>query len=259
MEACPLCLAPIRSLGTVTAQRTKRQLPILECVRCGSLFNHSGYREDERAQRADATFLDGCFGSSFGYYSDLIRTTLRLRPEIRTHLDIGCGSGALLAAGEKNGLRSTGLDLNPFVIQVAQRRQLDARCAPLEMNRGGATYDLVTCDQVLEHVEEPRGFLEMIASHVSDRGVVFLNAPFRPGTMLTKAYLKKQDAFGSPFFDNDVHINHFSREAMRTVVKDLVGASSVTPFYGARNRWSRRVMWAASFLSRTARGFLYVA
>ena len=35
----------------------------------------------------------------------------------------------------------------------------------------------------------------------------------------------------------------------------LIGASAEIPFYGVRNSWTRRLMWAASRLSQTARGF----
>jgi SAM-dependent methyltransferase len=257
VTACPLCGAEVRPIGTVDAQRTNRQLPIVECTSCKSLFNHSGYREEESILRSDAERLDGHFDASFSYYVDVIRRVQRLRATVRTHLDVGCGSGALLAAGEANGLTSTGVDLNPYAIEVARRRKLDARCERLAINTSGPRYDLVTCDQVLEHVEDPRAFLQMLASYVSERGVLFLNAPFRPGRLLTQVYLRKQDAFGSPFFDNDVHINHVSRTAMMTVVKELVGARIVVPFYGVRNSWPRRAIWAAARLSRTARGFLY--
>lgn len=248
----------MRSIGRVEAQRTNRQLPLFECTSCGSLFNHSGYREEESVLRSDAERLDVHFDASYSYYVELVRRIKERLPAIRTHLDVGCGSGALVAAAQANGLTSRGVDLNPFAIEVARRRKLDARCERLDVNESATRYDLVTCDQVIEHVEELRAFLTMIRSHVSGGGAVFVNAPFRPGRALTQLYLRKQSAFGSPFIDNDVHINHVSREAMTTVVKELLGARSVVPFYGVRNSWPRRAMWAAARLSRTARGFLYV-
>jgi 2-polyprenyl-3-methyl-5-hydroxy-6-metoxy-1,4-benzoquinol methylase len=188
---------------------------------------------------------------------DLIKTILRLRPGIRAHLDVGCGAGSLVHAGGRRGLVSEGLDVNPFAVERAVARGLTVRCERLGPNQSGKRYDLVTCDQVLEHIDDPRSFLSILSSHVAEDGLVFLNVPYRPAAALTPFYLRYPAAWASPFIDTDVHINHLSPRAMTTLVKELLGMRWAVPFYGARNSIARFVRWGFSQALDLPRGFLY--
>jgi SAM-dependent methyltransferase len=257
LATCPLCRGQTREIGLVRGPRTGRVLPVVECADCRSLFNPSGYREQESDLRADSEYLNRHFERSSSYYLDLIKTIVKLRPGIREHLDVGCGAAPMVYAGGRRGLQSEGLDLNPFAIESAVARGLSARCERLMPNQSGKRYDLVTCDQVLEHIEDPRSFLSTLSSHVAESGMVFINVPYRPPAALTPFYLRYPRAWTSPFLDNDVHINHFSHRAMTTVVKELLGMRWLVPFYGARNNLARLVRWGLLRVLDVPRGYLY--
>lgn len=97
-----------------------------------------------------------------------------------TCLEAGCGNGLLLQliAG-RWGLRAHGLepsasyDTNPTV-PIARCTLQDF--AP-RVHGWPATYDLVTCRHVLEHVSEPDAFLRQLIALVAPGGWLYLEVP----------------------------------------------------------------------------------
>jgi SAM-dependent methyltransferase len=64
-----------------------------------------------------------------------------------TVLDLGCGTGRLLAELHDHGMPGTGIDLQPLLITWARRThpQLGLHVGDLRTARLGTTFDLVTC------------------------------------------------------------------------------------------------------------------
>ncbi len=75
-------------------------------------------------------------------------------------LEIGCGSGELLAGVRGLGWRVTGVDFDPVAAEVARRRGLDVRCGDLAGQAfAGGSFDAVTMFHLIEHVPDPRALL----------------------------------------------------------------------------------------------------
>src|SRR3984957_7175378 len=98
-------------------------------------------------------------------------------------LDVGCGGGLLCEAFARAGAHVTGIDLAPGMVEVArlhaaaENLKIDYRledahplaaCAP-------ATFDIVTCMEMLEHVPEPASTLAALARLVRPAGAVFVS------------------------------------------------------------------------------------
>lgn len=98
-------------------------------------------------------------------------------------LDVGCGGGILSESMARRGARVTGIDLGEKALGVAQLHQLesgvdvDYRCVAVEALAAeqAATYDIVTCMEMLEHVPDPASIIAACAALVKPGGQVFFS------------------------------------------------------------------------------------
>ncbi len=90
----------------------------------------------------------------------------------RRVLDAGCGGGILSEAMARRGAQVDGIDLTTQAIEVAQLHQLESglsinyRCLAIEdlAAQDPASYELVTCMELLEHVPDPAAFVTSCAA-----------------------------------------------------------------------------------------------
>jgi len=108
-----------------------------------------------------------------------------MRPlEGRRALDVGCGAGLLCEPLARLGAAVTGLDATPANIAVAQDHASKAGLV-IDYRAGGiealdaAPFDLVTCMEVIEHVEEPALFVSHLARMLRPDGLLILSTPNR--------------------------------------------------------------------------------
>lgn len=118
------------------------------------------------------------------YYGNPRQEVLALLPEparIRRLLDVGCANGAFGALVKQQlGAEVWGLELREDVAQVAAQRldrvligSASARLAELPP----AYFDCVTCNDVLEHLEDPGGVLAALRGHIAPGGHVMASLP----------------------------------------------------------------------------------
>jgi 2-polyprenyl-6-hydroxyphenyl methylase/3-demethylubiquinone-9 3-methyltransferase len=97
--------------------------------------------------------------------------------------DVGCGAGLLAEPLARLGAEVTGLDPAPENIAAArlhaegQGLAIDYRVGSVEALTG--RYDLVTSLEVIEHVNEPRAFVQGLADALADDGLLILSTPNR--------------------------------------------------------------------------------
>ena len=96
-------------------------------------------------------------------------------------LDVGCGTGNDLTAplaARLDGVQFTGADSDAASIEFARR---DHRLPNLRFEHlddlGSTTFDVVIASEVLEHVEEPRRFLDQLHDRLEPSGRVVLTVP----------------------------------------------------------------------------------
>lgn len=107
-----------------------------------------------------------------------------LRPlEGKSALDVGCGAGLLAEPLARLGARVTAVDAAVELVDVAREHaagqglEIDYRHAAVE-DLGGQ-FDLVTSMEVIEHVADPRAFLESLAERLAPGGLMILSTPNR--------------------------------------------------------------------------------
>jgi 2-polyprenyl-6-hydroxyphenyl methylase/3-demethylubiquinone-9 3-methyltransferase len=107
-----------------------------------------------------------------------------LRPlEGRRAADVGCGAGLLAEPLARLGAEVVGVDAAPENIAAAREHALgqglaiDYRVGSAEALSG--KYDLVASMEVIEHVSDPRGFVQGLATALAEDGLLILSTPNR--------------------------------------------------------------------------------
>jgi SAM-dependent methyltransferase len=150
-------------------------------------------------------------------------------------LDVGCGSGQLLTlplAKNFPDIQFTGLDEDNASIGWARSQYPPSNLRfvlPQELATD-ARFDLIIASEVIEHVEDPAGFLAWLRGHLAPGGAVFLTIPngFGPYEGITFLYqladrigLRRRVVSGGDVTDTlacSPHINFFSQRAFRRVI-----------------------------------------
>ena len=99
-------------------------------------------------------------------------------------LDIGCGGGILSDSMARKGADVTGIDLSTKALKVAQLHALEAGTkgvsyreisAEALAQEQPASFDVVTCMEMLEHVPDPASVVRACATLVKTGGWVFFS------------------------------------------------------------------------------------
>jgi len=169
-------------------------------------------------------------------------------------LEVGCGRGFFLASLEGWIADALGLELNPEAIATKATRFeiLRATIERLARERPNG-FDVVCSFQVLEHVVEPRSFLEACVRCLRPGGILALSTPNYGAATLER----REDAFDLP----PHHMGHFSAAVYRRVAERLglaVEAIEIEPRYP---RLDEPIAPAtrASLVYRAARRLSYAA
>jgi len=102
----------------------------------------------------------------------------------RRVLDVGCGGGILADAMARKGAEVLGIDLATKALKVAQLHALEAQTEGVEYREISAealaaeqpaSFDVVTCMEMLEHVPDPASIVKACATLVKPGGHVFFS------------------------------------------------------------------------------------
>ena len=100
----------------------------------------------------------------------------------RTYLDYGSGIGSGGLLFSKEGLPATLCDISTPLLTFAQwrfsQRELQATFVDLKKADPKVSVDLITCFEVLEHVQDPLALLRKFHGLLNDGGFLVVTAPF---------------------------------------------------------------------------------
>lgn len=115
-------------------------------------------------------------------------------------LDVGCGTGGMLKMLNKYG-EVVGYEPNRVAARMAQTKDFVIYQDNQNILQDKQTYDLVTCFDVLEHVNNEREFINEISLYTKKDGYLLITAP----------------ALNILWSDHDVIHHHFKRYTKRTL------------------------------------------
>jgi 2-polyprenyl-3-methyl-5-hydroxy-6-metoxy-1,4-benzoquinol methylase len=123
-------------------------------------------------------------------------------------LDVGCGCGygthLLAARGAEHAL---GVDISPDAVEFAARRYarpnlkfevMDCRLLPRRRD-----YDLITCFELIEHVEEDVAVVESLAGALAAGGVCLISTPN------ASTYVAGGEGGTNPYHAREYHESEF--------------------------------------------------
>jgi 2-polyprenyl-6-hydroxyphenyl methylase/3-demethylubiquinone-9 3-methyltransferase len=98
-------------------------------------------------------------------------------------LDVGCGGGLLAEGLARKGARVTGIDLAPAMIETARLHAAESgldihyrlQDAAVLADSSEARFDVVCCMEMLEHVPDPRSFINVLGRLIRPGGAVFVS------------------------------------------------------------------------------------
>jgi len=137
-------------------------------------------------------------------------------------LDVGCGAGDLLEAFSfyRQDLNLTGIDLSHKSIALAKKRSLkarflvgDAQALPFKDD----SFDIVTCFDVIEHVERPEAVLGEIGRILKSSGIFQAFIPTEMNRLSLEGLLLKGGWKGKEIYAG--HPHHFSLAEVKKMLK----------------------------------------
>jgi SAM-dependent methyltransferase len=162
-------------------------------------------------------------------------------------LDVGAAHGWFVQAARRRGAEASGIEPDPVVAAIAQERDVPVTVGwfPDDLP-SGAVYDVITFNDVFEHLRDPGEVLDQCLQRLGPDGCIVLNLPdvhglgFRLSRVLRRVGVRGpyerlwQVGFPSP------HLWYFSR---RGLVSLLARHGLRAAFTGSLPSLTRRGLW----------------
>ncbi len=228
--ACPLCGGDpqwLRDQNWTGRPDYKEPLTTIirwmQCSKCGHQFTW-GYHTDEAfkiifSEASAIQTASGMTGDSMEaarwQWVSLIDAVGTLRPEGRW-LDVGAGSGMLLALASECGYDVTALELRDEVAQALRRIGIEVLLDRLQdlVDMPAGLFDIISLCDVLEHMAFPVPALDAATHALSPNGVLAISCPNRDSLTW-----KQLDAEGNnPYWAEIEHFHNFSFRHIRQLL-----------------------------------------
>jgi 2-polyprenyl-3-methyl-5-hydroxy-6-metoxy-1,4-benzoquinol methylase len=187
MITCPVCHADVyaKPIMEFISSYNHKEYHLQHCKKCDlefwwpleliSEFYESGFMEEEYKNIHD---------DEKGLESNMMLFLENIPCKKGVLLDIGCGNGGFLKAAEKKGFEVVGVDLDSKNVENCRRKGLNVYKATLtelvekhpEFNQ---RFDAITFFEVLEHQDNPRGFIDNVRQLLQPGGYIGLSVPNR--------------------------------------------------------------------------------
>lgn len=222
---CPACDSP----GGADLWEVKGYM-IRRCLDCKTLY----VRDIPEKSVLDRIYADESYYSMDPQSHERIRSEHRRRFEImrglskgKSVLDVGCATGLFLDEAASQGYATAGIELSPKNASIAKEKGHDifvGSLAEFAQREVKPQFALITCLDVIEHVESPAEFIELLSRHLSPDGVLVITTPNYSGPV--SRVLGKKDVFLTP----PEHLNFFTFRGLLTLTKksDLVPVRRAT-------------------------------
>ena len=161
---------------------------------------------------------------------------MELGVDISHIIDIGAGTGTLLKTAMEFGSQGIGYEVNPLTQPYAREvNGVDVRSEFWSKQTNCGNFTLLTCVMVMEHIPQPRALIrDMVEACIANGAALFISVPFFFGIQWHFINDPDPGTRGTQFFDQDVHMMHFSPQGMENLLREF-GMTSIV--------WVRKGIW----------------
>jgi len=187
---CPLCQG--EKLKLVTQKlRFGKTGDVYRCDSCSLVFldqNSFTFPKDFYEKEYHQTYLTHVEPDALNphkYFEKMMKTTLpwanRFKKLIKGNeevLDVGCSTGHFMELIKNDVKQVYGHELNKKEVEFSKNEKgLDVSGEPLEKRFGDKKFDFITMIFVLEHIGEPKTFLEYLKKFLKPDGKMIILVP----------------------------------------------------------------------------------
>lgn len=158
----------------------------------------------------------------------IIKKLLKLNPAGKTLLDIGSGYGYFLNEAKKHNLKVLGIEPSTFLCRHSLKNLklpiLNQAFEEYIKQNKKDTFDFIILIHVIEHVPDPRTFINQIAKLLKPEGILYIETPNLDSHLF---YSEKQHytfltppdhlfIFSKKFFDLQINLNNLRCNSVST-------------------------------------------
>lgn len=254
-DRCPVCAGAARQVDSLHDDRYgyPGTYPLLHCHACGhrklcasmtseqigdlytryyprSAFDVETW-QPAREESPLRTWRRGTRASAFRWVPRNVRV-----------LDIGCGFGESLGYHRARGCDAHGVEADANILRVAERHGLSVRHGLFNADHYAlGTFDVVTLDQVIEHMADPLHGLQGICQVLRPGGLLVLSTPNADGWG-ARVFGRRWIHWHAPY-----HLQFFSRDSMARAAASagfvLERRVTVTPSSWLDYQWGHLVTY----------------
>jgi 2-polyprenyl-3-methyl-5-hydroxy-6-metoxy-1,4-benzoquinol methylase len=162
-----------------------------------------------------------------GYYDNIRKEMLKYLPQnAKKIIEVGCGNGAFASTVKiKNQAEVWGIELMESEALLAESvldKVLIGRCEKHLANLPENYFDVIYCNDVLEHLVDPYSVLEIFKSKLAPGGVVISSIPnVRFYRSFSKVVFGKNWEYEDYGIMDKTHLRFFTGKSIRKMYEDL--------------------------------------
>jgi len=169
--------------SSVQLLQKEGMIHLYECRECGFQFFNPKLAGGEE-------FYDGLHANRSDYYApdrpeNQRNASFAVEHGYQSLLDVGCGVGFALDAAKRAGLKTYGIELSRGALATASEKGHTVFPVLLEnlAREWEGKFDLISLNQVLEHVPDPADLVRQCVKFLSPRGAIAIAVPSATGVL----------------------------------------------------------------------------
>jgi len=154
---------------------------------------------------------------------------------VKNILDIGCSSGTFLEQAKARNINTYGIELNQAEYKLVEAKGHKVYNDLLENINFNVKFDSITMWDVFEHIKDGEFYLNLMKTHLTEEGVIFLQIPSSDSLA---AKILREDC---NMFDGLEHVNLYGVETIKMLAKkcglEVLSLKTVISEIGVMNNY----------------------